>query len=492
LILLAGKERFAMDGTIYSLPLSYRLQEETEIRASENGVMVVSPFCQVTISHLSPQLRRVLLMLAQTSCSIGWIREVLLEKHQENQLTMFYQYISCLLRHRMVSLCAESGEKHNPLATLLPISPYFKHTWAGVQMDQLYQMSRFAYLRRAEDSSTCLESPLSHARIRLEHPRAASLIYQLGEAVTPLELSQALPLEERAQATGLIALLVMGNFASLASREGQLNTEQDAAFQQWEFHDLLFHSRSRAGRHDNELGGTYRFLAQFPPQPAIKQTSWPETIPLFQPDMESLHAQDPGLTAVMEKRCSIRAYDEHPITIDQLGEFLYRVARVRQIYGDEERGEFTSRPYPGAGACYEMECYLNIEQCTGLAPGLYWYHPLNHTLALIREASKETQQLLIEANQAMGGSDRPQVLITLAARFQRVSWKYQSLAYSLILKDVGVMYATMYLVATAMKLAPCALGAGDSDLFAKIAGTDYLKETSVGEFMLGSKPAHMA
>jgi len=45
-----------------------------------------------------------------------------------------------------------------------------------------------------------------------------------------------------------------------------------------------------------------------------------------------------------------------------------------------------------------------------------------------------------------------------------------------------VAFAT---VATAMNLAPCALGCGDSDLFARAAETDYLVESSVGEFLLG-------
>jgi hypothetical protein len=39
-----------------------------------------------------------------------------------------------------------------------------------------------------------------------------------------------------------------------------------------------------------------------------------------------------------------------------------------------------------------------------------------------------------------------------------------------------------------MKLAPCAIGCGDSDLFARAAGTQYVEETSVGEFLLGSRP----
>lgn len=476
---------------IHSLPISYRLKEETEMLESGDGVVVISPFCQVTISRLSPHLRRVLMMLAQTACSVRWINEAILEAHAESELATFYQYLSSLLRHRMLSICAGSGDKGAPLATLLPISPYFKHKWATIQMDQCYRMSRFAYIRRDEDGYNYLESPLSHARIRLEHTLAASCIYQLGKAVTPLELIQTLPAEDSENVAGLLALLVMGDFASLTTPEGQLIIENDEATIHWDFHDLLFHSRSRIGRHDNELGGMYRFLHQIPPQPAIKQTAWPVTIPLFRPDIEKLRMADPSLTAVLEERASIRDYDDNPITAAQLGEFLYRVARVKEVSSCGETGEYTKRPYPNAGASYEIEFYVTIEQCEGLVPGFYWYNPLEHTLSFIHEANKETKQLLFDANQSMDGSGRPQVLITLAARFQRVSWKYQSLAYELILKDVGVIYATMYLVATAMNLAPCALGAGDSDLFTRLSGSDYLKETSVGEFMLGSRPTQI-
>ncbi len=55
------------------------------------------------------------------------------------------------------------------------------------------------------------------------------------------------------------------------------------------------------------------------------------------------------------------------------------------------------------------------------------------------------------------------------------------------MKHVGALYQTMYLVATAMKLAPCGIGNGDSDLFAQAAGCNYYAETSVGEFALGSR-----
>ncbi|MBS0650690.1 MAG: hypothetical protein JSR93_05970 [Verrucomicrobia bacterium] len=42
-------------------------------------------------------------------------------------------------------------------------------------------------------------------------------------------------------------------------------------------------------------------------------------------------------------------------------------------------------------------------------------------------------------------------------------------------------------MATGMGLAPCALGGGNSDLFCKVMGTNYLEEASIGEFILGSR-----
>lgn len=473
---------------INSSHIFYGVKEDTEIRENADGVIAISPFFQVAIPHLSQRLRCVLMTLAQTACSARWINESLLEACEEGVLATFYQHLSCLIRHQMVFICARSGDTEASLATLLAISPYFQHQWATIQVDQRYRISRFTYIRRDEDGATCVESPLSHARIKLEHTRAASFLYQLGNAVTPLELAQALPEENSESITSFLALLVMSDFVSLTTCEGQLITENDEALMHWDFHDLVFHSRSRAGRHDNALGGTYRFLHQILPQPAVKQTSWPVTIPLFRPDIDHLHKADPSLTAVLEERISLRDYDNNPITVAQLGEFLYRVARVKGIFSDEAAVEYTQRPYPNGGASYEMEFYLTIEQCEGLLPGFYWYNPLDHTLSFIHEANKETRQLLSDANQSMGGSCRPQVLITLSARFQRVSWKYQSIAYSLILKNVGVIYATMYLVATAMNLASCALGTGDSDHFTRLSGSNYLEETSVGEFMLGSRP----
>lgn len=80
----------------------------------------------------------------------------------------------------------------------------------------------------------------------------------------------------------------------------------------------------------------------------------------------------------------------------------------------------------------------------------------------------------------------PQILVTIASRFQRVAWKYAGMAYATQLKNAGVLIQTMYLVATAMGLAPCALGLGNAERFCRLTGTDHLHEGSIAEFMIGT------
>jgi SagB-type dehydrogenase family enzyme len=138
-------------------------------------------------------------------------------------------------------------------------------------------------------------------------------------------------------------------------------------------------------------------------------------------------------------------------------------------------------------ASYELEFYAAVNLCPNLELGLYHYDSLGHRLGRLCGRTAELESLFRDAAEstAIPKTDL-QVLLVLAARFPRLMWKYESIAYALTLKHVGVVFQTMYLAATAMGLGACAVGGGDADVFAKAAGTDYCAETSVGEFILGS------
>ncbi|MBI5440287.1 MAG: SagB family peptide dehydrogenase, partial [Deltaproteobacteria bacterium] len=222
---------------------------------------------------------------------------------------------------------------------------------------------------------------------------------------------------------------------------------------------------------------------KFEPAPVVKPTVSPETIPLFVPDLKALERTDPPFSKVLEERASLRDHSGEAMTVEQLGEFLYRSARIKE---QSSRVDVSFRPSPSAGALHPLEIYPVVDRCTGLSAGLYHYDPKGHLLSRISGPNEMVGTLLQLGGVTAMLSGLPQVLFVITARFQRVQNKYQSVAYSAILKDVGCLYQTMYLVATAMGLAPCALGGGHSDLFSQAAGLDYFAETSVGDFVLGT------
>ncbi|MDW4746752.1 SagB family peptide dehydrogenase, partial [Escherichia coli] len=85
-------------------------------------------------------------------------------------------------------------------------------------------------------------------------------------------------------------------------------------------------------------------------------------------------------------------------------------------------------------------------------------------LAAIDAHPQHIEAVLQSAEFAMDASAPPQILITIAARFGRISWKYSAIAYALILKDVGVLTQTLYMMATDLGLGGCAIGTTNIDL----------------------------
>ncbi len=352
-------------------------------------------------------------------------------------------------------------------------------------------LSRFAY-QHPHDGTMVLESPLSKFRVKLLDWRASAILAQLAQ---PQSLGTLTPPPYLGPETAY-------QFLKLLWASGFLTADPETpSLQLWDFHNLLFHSRSRLGRHDYPVGDIN--IEQWSDFPVVKPPMSDKVVSLPRPNLEALQCNDATLTEVIERRKSIREHDDaHPITIEQLGELLYRTARVKNILREEEwlgenwrkilgfdadidYGELGSRPYPGSGAMYELEIYPVVRLCQGLDTGLYHYDPINHQLEQIAAS-----QDVLALEPYIYYKPQPQVLLVITARFGRLFRKYRSVAYSLVLKDVGVLQQNLYLVSTNMGLAPCALGGGDSDGFGQLAGLDYVKESAVGEFMLGSLPNH--
>ena len=251
-----------------------------------------------------------------------------------------------------------------------------------------------------------------------------------------------------------------------------------AVFTRMRMRFLRFPRCGRAGREGKSIcAGSLPHTRQTRPLPR------PEQRPIDRSDWQSSCGIGTPPAASIERR---------PITLAELARFLDGTARVvskgqskLDLGEDDSLLAYALRPYPSGGASYELELYLAVDKCEGLARGFYHYDAGAHALMPIEVRAQALDAILREAALAMDSPAAPQILITIAARFGRVAWKYSSLAYALSLKDTGVLMQTFYMMATAMGLGACAIGTANIDLFSKMTGLEFHIEGPVGQFAIG-------
>ena len=373
---------------------------------------------------------------------------------------------------------------------LVVIEPQIAEYWpqrAKLSEGDTVVLSRFSYLHR-RGNEMVLESPRAAALFRIGDPLIAAMLAALSQ---PQKISRL-----RRGAAGfhleLLELLLECQFLlklDAKSGDGLRENEGDGNLVLWDFHDLVFHTRSTEGRQTNPVGSTFAYADALPSLPAVRPR-WPGK----KIDLRDVSASEPisPFATLLRERHSVRDFDDaHPITLAELAQFLDSAARVLSEWKSDANSQggsgitYSTRPYPSAGSAYELELYLAVSNCEGLARGFYHYDAGGHALVAIDASAQQLQALSAAAEFAMDASGPPQVLITIAARFGRISWKYSSIAYALILKDVGCMIQTFYLAATDMGLGGCAIGTGNIDLFAKMTGLEFHVEGPVGQFALG-------
>ncbi|WGD53309.1 SagB family peptide dehydrogenase [Bradyrhizobium sp. CB1650] len=398
-----------------------------------------------------------------------------------------------LARHGLLEYRLSSPRDEQDLVVIEPqVAEYWPQP-AKLGDSDTVALSRFAYLRR-RGNEMVLESPRAGALFRICDPAIAATLAALSQ---PRKISK---LRRHAAPVNLDLLgLLLDNrmLIKLDAKDddGLRENEGDGNLVLWDFHDLVFHTRSTEGRHADPVGGAFAYAGVIAPLPAVR-LPWPgKTI-----DLRKFSTPGPisPFAKLLRERHSIRDFDDqHPVTLAELAQFLGTTARVLSEWktgaGFDGGPEVTysTRPYPSAGSAYELELYLAVLNCEGLARGFYHYDAGSHGLVAIDASAQQLRELAMAAEFAMDASGPPQVLITIAARFGRISWKYSAIAYSLILKNVGNLFQTFYLAATEMGLGGCAIGTSNIDLFARMTGLEFHVEGPVGQFALGRgrKPA---
>jgi SagB-type dehydrogenase family enzyme len=394
------------------------------------------------------------------------------------------------------SLAQKSGQ---PLLSVVPLTVRSRFHPVPLAAATPFRLSVYACLR-ADGREYSIESPLSLHRVVLHRAAAMRLIAPLASPITPAAFTAALSRAEPAAARVLEYLAAAGMVvgAQVAGNTTVFAEDLDTAVVGWSPVEMMFHVHSTLGRHDHNFGVTYPAGTARPVEPVVKPQA-SRHISLHRPRWDDMCRSDPPTVVAMEMRRSARRYAGSPITAAQLGDLLYRTARVRSLITAAPGGQdppdvpasgtpYSDRPYPSGGACYELELYLTVANCAGLASGVYHYDPLGHRLEPVSGDRAAADELLSAARMTAALDSPAQVLISMTARFRRLSWRYEGLAYRLVLMHVGVLMQNLYIACAAMGLAPCALDAVDVDVAARAFGADWRTEPCVGQFLVGGQP----
>jgi SagB-type dehydrogenase family enzyme len=440
----------------------------------------------VTIRSLDAGVHAALLALDTDALSIADAVRTAHEARPEADIARLLIEVGRLYVRGAVSIAAMDGDE-----ILCELSSTTAMASFGLdlsQRNQRYRLSRFALVRR-EEGGLLVESLAGGARLSIRRTELAAVLATLHEPAKEAEVAGRVPALPIPVLGACLRVMRVGAVIGRVCADGLLPEDREPDLAMREPQDLFLHNRSRLGLTPDAIGGTFRHAGVLPPLPAVRPAVDGRPVPLSRPDLERLMRTDMPVAAAMERRRSQREWADRPLTADELGEFLYRVFRVtatRQADpADPQSYEVSLRPIPSAGGAHDLEVYIAAARVAEFGRGFFHYDPAQHTLTEVTRTDYPVSALLGAAIRSSRCSTEPPAVIVLASRFGRLAWKYEGMAYAATLKNVGVAYAAMYLAATAMGLAGCALGSGESNVFGIATGMKPYAESSVGEFMIG-------
>ena len=462
----------------------WSLREEVlvEVDPDSGAVTVCSSWDETELGTISPT---VLALLQRMTLGPVSLENVLPTDGERAE-------IADVLNRLGGCVVASLGVRHTNELVLdaVPIERQAEFRPRSVGPADVLRLSRFA-ATRSGGNELWLESPLSGYRVVAHQPQVAAMVSALALPTTvPLLAAQLAVAEPVADS---VVSYLLGTGILLVADGDKANgptfaEDRDPRLAAWTHHELMFHGRNRLGRQDAPTGLGARYRGLVPPPPVVKPVPAGRSFALERPSSTELAATDRTVTEVLETRPAPPA-EPTPLTVEQVGELLYRTARVRSVSRapDDEGGlEISDRPYPSVDGLYELEIYVVTDACAGLPTGVFHYDPLGHALTLVNPSAAEVGDLLDEAQVALGPAGRPRVMLAITSRTSRLNRKYCGVAYTTTLRNTGLLQATLGVVAEAMGLSATATALGAGALTARLLRLEWPVEVDVGEVALSS------
>lgn len=205
----------------------------------------------------------------------------------------------------------------------------------------------------------------------------------------------------------------------------------------------------------------------------------PEKPPPYKnyPDSKSVKLPKPAyqgmsLEKAIEKRRSVRNYSGRPLTLPQVSRLLFSAQGITGKTYDQPL-----RTAPSAGALYPFEIYIVANNVEGLAPGIYHYDVLNHSLELVKSGDFRKEITNAGLKQEMLGD--ADVTFVLSAIFDRIRHKYGERGFRYVYMEAGHISQNIYLQAVSLGLGSVSVGAFLDEEVNRLIGVDGKKEAVI-------------
>lgn len=160
-----------------------------------------------------------------------------------------------------------------------------------------------------------------------------------------------------------------------------------------------------------------------------------------------------SLETVLATRRTVRQFADEPLTLVEISTILQHSARLRRDI------QPPSRAFPSAGAKGELDIYLLPRDVAGLPSPVYRYLAAEHRLApVVTVGPRPDHERTLRNATGNKLTGLPGVQLIVTADLPPLLSRYGPRAGNLAQADFGCLTQTLYLVATALGLAPCVIG----------------------------------
>ncbi len=242
-----------------SVPFRLTIQKDLGIKFTKDR-MILEPPQGAVISVKKPGSVVVGLLkeIREKGATLRHLLYDLTAKGQMAALREFYHYFNLFDQKGWICRWI-MGSDQTPISALIPFSEEFEWGDKNIDPDQIMVLSRFAHIRNIEGQMV-LETPLGPGKIILYDPACSLVLHGLAAPSTLNQLKDKVPSFSLEMIEGFLNQLFSIRAVMVRERGEDALDGHAPSLAQWEFHDLLFHTRSRKKRQDKPFGTTFPFL----------------------------------------------------------------------------------------------------------------------------------------------------------------------------------------------------------------------------------------